>query len=69
MIMGMSRATPMAFANEVPTSSEPSRPGPRVNAIAVSSEALTPALESASLTTGTMLSSWARDASSGTTPP
>ena len=69
MIMGMSRERLRALANEVPTRREPRRPGPLVKAIAVRSFADIPALRRASLTTGTMFCSWAREASSGTTPP
>jgi hypothetical protein len=69
MIIGIFRATPSALAKEVPTSSEPRSPGPLVKAIAVRSEGLIPALTRAWLTTGTMFCSWAREASSGTTPP
>ena len=67
--IGMSRDRDRALAKDVPTSSEPKRPGPRVKATAVRSSGATPALRSASETTGTMFCSCAREASSGTTPP
>ena len=40
------------LANEVPTSSDPIRPGPRVKATAFNSSGLTPARFKASETTG-----------------
>ena len=61
------RAKPLA--NDVPTSKEPSSPGPRVKAIADKSDFSTPARLSAVSITGTILSWCARLASSGTTPP
>ena len=69
MTIGMSSESDSALAKEVPTRSDPSKPGPLVKAMAVSSSGFTPAFLSASETTGTMFCSWARDASSGTTPP
>lgn len=57
MIIGIFRATPSAFAKEVPTRSEPRSPGPLVKAIAVRSVGFIPALAKAWLTTGTMFCS------------
>ena len=57
------------FANDVPTISEPSKPGPRVKAIASILSGVIPASRSAVSTTGTMFCWCARDASSGITPP
>lgn len=67
--IGICRPSDKPLANEVPTSSEPSSPGPRVNAMALRSALVMPARRSAVSTTGTMFCWWARDASSGTTPP
>ena len=50
--MPKERAKPLA--KETPTNSEPISPGPRVNATALNSSLLTPALFKASCTTGTM---------------
>ena len=67
--IGMSCATESPLANDTPTSSEPSSPGPRVKAMASRSEAVRPASRSAVSTTGMMFCWWAREASSGMTPP
>ncbi len=66
---GMPRARAKAFAKEVPTSSDPSNPGPLVKATAEISLRETPARFRATSTTGMMFCWWAREASSGTTPP
>ena len=58
-----------AFENEVPTSNEPKSPGPRVNAIALICFFCIFACFIAASTTGMIFCWWARDASSGTTPP
>ena len=42
------------FAKDTPTSNDPIKPGPRVNATALSCSLVTPALFKASCTTGTM---------------
>lgn len=68
-MMGLSVASARPLVNEVPTSSEPSRPGPRVKAMASTSAIVTPAIFRASETTGRMFCWWAREASSGITPP
>lgn len=65
----MPRERESPLAKFVPTRSEPRSPGPRVKAMASMSWAVMPARRMASLTTGTIFCSWARDASSGTTPP
>ena len=52
--MGMPSEMASPLAKEVPTSSEPKSPGPRVKATAVSSERWIPARRMASETTGTM---------------
>ena len=57
------------LANDTPTSSEPSSPGPRVKAMASISSGVSPASLSAVSTTGMMFCWWAREASSGITPP
>jgi len=57
------------LAKEVPTSNEPINPGPRVKATALNSDLSIPARLIASATTGIIFCWWARDASSGTTPP
>ena len=67
--IGMLRAIESPLVNDTPTSSEPSRPGPRVKAMASRSEAVRPASRSAVSTTGMMFCWWAREASSGMTPP
>ena len=58
-----------AFANDTPTSSDPTRPGPCVTAIAPSSPGLACASPSARSTTPQMSRTCWREASSGTTPP
>src|SRR5437867_1957847 len=58
-----------AFASDVPTSSEPTSPGPCVTAMPSRSMSRTRASPSARSTTGTITSRCRRDASSGTTPP
>jgi len=65
----MLRAIDSPLANDTPTSSDPTSPGPRVKAMASSSSAVTPASLSAVSTTGTIFCWWAREASSGITPP
>ncbi len=67
--MGMLRAIDSPLANDTPTRSEPSRPGPRVKAIASILSAVTPASFKAVSTTGMMFCWCAREASSGITPP
>lgn len=57
------------LAKEVPTRRDPKRPGPRVKAMAVRSSLVIPARRMAASTTGRMFCWWAREASSGTTPP
>ena len=65
------RTTPASdFANDRPTSSDPTRPGPCVTAIGVEvAPASTAASPSARSTTPQMSRTCWRDASSGTTPP
>src|SRR5437762_9397466 len=53
----------------MPTSREPTSPGPSVTATAERSSQLDPACSIASRTVGTMARRCSRDASSGTTPP
>lgn len=67
--IGMSCATESPLANDTPTSSEPSSPGPRVKAMASISPTVSPASRSAVSTTGMMFCWCAREASSGITPP
>lgn len=57
------------FAKEVPTSSDPNNPGPRVKATALMSFSWMPAFLMACDTTGMMFCWCALEASSGTTPP
>lgn len=57
------------LANDVPTISEPSKPGPRVKAMASILSGVIPASLNAASTTGTMFCWCAREASSGITPP
>ena len=57
------------FANEVPTSKDPSKPGPLVKAMLVRSLTETFASFRAAETTGTIFSWCALEANSGTTPP
>ena len=65
----MSCASARPLVNDTPTMSDPSNPGPRVNAMASSLFGAIPASRSAVSTTGMMFCWWARDASSGITPP
>lgn len=65
MLLAMARP----LANDVPTINEPSKPGPRVNAMASILSGVIPASRSAASTTGTIFCWWAREASSGITPP
>ena len=58
-----------AFAAATPTSSAPARPGPAVTASASTSASATPAVSQARSIVGTIASRWAREATSGTTPP
>ena len=58
-----------ALAAATPTRSAPARPGPAVTAIASTSCSATPAVAHARWSVGTIASRWARDATSGTTPP
>ena len=57
------------MAADTPTRSEPTRPGPYVAATASISSSAMPACTMASAITGFSISTWARDAISGTTPP
>ena len=65
----MLRAIESPLVNDTPTSSDPTSPGPRVKAMASIRSAATPASLSAVSTTGMMFCWWAREASSGITPP
>ena len=62
-------AAAAAFANDRPTSSEPTSPGPWVTATAPRSVHVTAASSSARSTTPQMSRMCWREASSGTTPP
>src|SRR3954471_11944972 len=66
---GFPSPTASAFAAATPTSSAPASPGPLVTAIASTSCNAIPAVAQARSTVGTIASRWARDATSGTTPP
>jgi hypothetical protein len=66
---GVPSAHAAAFANDTPTSSDPTRPGPWVTAIAPSSAQDEPLSERARSTTPQMSRRCWRYASSGTTPP
>ena len=66
---GISKAWAKLLAKLTPTMSEPSSPGPRVKATASISSLPMLAFLMAVSTTGTMFCWWAREASSGTTPP
>src|SRR5215213_951922 len=66
---GTSHTRASALAALMPTSSEPTRPGPTVQATASTSGPWRPASTRASATTGVSSSTWARLATSGTTPP
>src|SRR5687768_14234889 len=68
-MMGTPRDHAAAFANDTPTRSEPTRPGPCVTAIAPTSAKPSPAPASAASTTPQMSRTCCREASSGTTPP
>ena len=57
------------LANETPTSSEPTSPGPCVTAMALTSDHAAPPSASARSTTPQMSRTCWREASSGTTPP
>jgi hypothetical protein len=57
------------LAKLIPTSSEPTSPGPSVTATAEMSSQSTPAADHASSSTGTIQRKWARAATSGTIPP
>src|SRR5690606_24902439 len=63
------RPSAYALAAATPTSSAPASPGPAVTATASTSESFAPACASAASTVGVMASRWAREATSGTTPP
>ncbi|OQC33592.1 MAG: hypothetical protein BWX65_00954 [Bacteroidetes bacterium ADurb.Bin057] len=65
----MPNACAKLLANDVPTSKEPIRPGPRVNATALNCDLSIPERRNASETTGIIFFWCARDANSGTTPP
>ena len=66
---GSPRDQASALAKETPTSSEPTRPGPWVTAMAPMSSSDVPASARAFSTTPQMSRTCWRDASSGTTPP
>src|SRR5215208_2280099 len=66
---GTSHTRARALAALMPTSSDPTRPGPTVQATASTSGPWSPASTRASATTGVSSSTWARLATSGTTPP
>lgn len=53
-IIGIFNERAKPFAKDTPTSNDPIKPGPRVNATALSCSLVTPALFKASCTTGTM---------------
>ena len=62
-------ASATAFAAAIPTRSAPTRPGPTVTATVSRSPNPTPAATRASSISGFNASTWARAATSGTTPP
>ena len=64
----MPSAAAIALPADSPTSSEPTRPGLTATATAARSARATPARVRASSITGMIRSTWARDATSGTTP-
>jgi len=66
--IGMPSAAAIALPADRPTSSEPTSPGLTATATATRSARLMPARVSASSITGMIRSTWARDATSGTTP-
>src|SRR5512141_646854 len=68
-ISGAPVANAIAFAPARPTTSAPTSPGPIVTATASMSAKRHPACSSASSRSGFSASTWARLASSGTTPP
>jgi hypothetical protein len=69
----LTRGTPQPRASDlavaIPTSSAPTSPGPDVTATALRSGPVTPASARACSTMEVIISTWARLASSGTTPP
>ncbi len=66
---GLPSAIASDFAAATPTRSAPARPGPAVTARASTSPRLIPAVSQARWIVGTIASRWAREATSGTTPP
>src|SRR5438132_4724385 len=66
---GTDSARASAFAAAIPTRSAPTSPGPTVTATPSMSLIHMPASTRASVMSGLMLSRWAREATSGTTPP
>src|SRR6516165_4390316 len=66
---GTPQASANAFAALTPTNRAPTSPGPIVAATAATSGPSQPASSSASATTGLSSCTWARLATSGTTPP
>src|ERR671919_443581 len=66
---GRRRARAIALAVATPPRSAPASPGPRVTARASISRHVAPACSRASSMMGLSRSTWAREASSGTTPP
>src|SRR6266540_2328019 len=62
-------ATTTAFAAAIPTSRAPTNPGPTVTATPSRSANRHPARSSASSMSGFRVCTWAREATSGTTPP
>jgi len=68
-IRGLPNAAAMALAVVSPTSTPPISPGPAVAATASTSLSLIPALAAARSMMWSRWLTWARAASSGTTPP
>ena len=66
---GIARAAANDLANDTPTSSDPTSPGPCVTAMASTASSVTCACSSARSTTPQMSRTCWREASSGTTPP
>ena len=66
---GVPSPSASALAAATPTSRAPTRPGPAVTETASTSDSRTPARSQARSTVGTIASRWAREATSGTTPP
>src|ERR1039457_6406713 len=66
---GMPRAKQIDLAYVMPTSSDPTNPGPCVTAMAERSSQELPDRSIADRTTGTIALKCSREASSGTTPP